>query len=792
MKKSEFLDILTKKCLVLDGATGTFLQKEGMPVGVCPEKWAVENPAVISNIHASYAKAGSDIVYSCTFGANRLKLQTYGLEKEVHQLNKRLVELAKEAVGKDVYVAGSIGSMGKFINPIGPLSFKEGYDIFSEQIKGMLAGGVDLLVIETMMDIQEARVALLAAKDLCDIPVMLSLTYSDENRTLTGTDPVTALITLQSLGADAVGTNCSCGPDMMLEILKQQAPYACVPLFAKPNAGLPILKDGKTHFNMSSEEFAGYVPDFIDAGVNIMGGCCGTTPEFIKKIKDIFVSQNPSKIAKQNIQAVSSRSKTFFFDKNKPVAIIGERINPTGKKLLSKELSEGKMTELKRFAVEQANAQTSILDVNVGAPDVDELNTMREAIFTLTGITDLPLCIDSSSPEVIEEALKHYPGRALVNSLSGEKDKQKKLVPLMKKYGAMFIFLPLDDSGVPELADERIKIINESVDLFKDAGIPASNMIVDGLTMTVSSSPDAPKETLKTIEYCVEQLGLLTTIGLSNISFGLPERKWINNAFMAMAISKGLGSLIINPCSEQTMNMFFSSCVLVGRDKNALDYINNVQKIDSKEKKPASEMSCSDCLINGDKENLLVQLKKEIKQGADPLKMVNESLIPAMQEVGGRFNRREFFLPQLMLSAEAMQDAFEYLKPYLAEKGLSSKGKMILATVKGDIHDIGKNIVALMLRNHGIEVIDLGKDVDTETILDTAERENVSVIGLSALMTTTMTEMENIIIKAREMGKKYKFVVGGAVITSDYANKIGAHGYAKDSVEAVELVKKLL
>lgn len=794
MNRLEFNNLISKKYLTLDGAVGTLMQQAGMPTGVCPEQWALEHPDVISKIHKDYAAAGSDVVYTCTFGANALKLKTFGLESNVRDYNTRLARLAREAVGPKVLVAGSIGPTGQFVEPLGSLSFDQAFALFSEQIAGLIYGDVDMLVIETMIDIQEARVALLAAKDLCNLPVIVSLTYAEEMRTLTGTDPVTALITLQSMGAAAVGTNCSTGPAGMLDIIKRQAPYASVPLMVKPNAGMPVLKDGKTVFTMTAEEFGSYVPQFMEAGVSVMGGCCGTNPDFIAQISTQISGITPPKIMAAPIRAVTSRSKSVMFHENTPPLIIGERINPTGKKQLSAELKAGKMTEVKRLAREQIEAGADILDVNVGVAGGDEHTLMREVIFTLSRIADLPLCIDSSDPEVIEEALKQYPGRALINSLTAEKDKLNRLIPVIAQYGAMFIFLPLDDAGIPARAEKRITLVKKALQRCAEFHIAPEQMVVDGLTMTVSSEPLAPRETLDTICYCTEKLNVLTTTGLSNVSFGLPDRSSVNGAFLSMAIEHGLSSVIINPSHQETMDMFYAACVLCERDKNALRFIDRAARKTQPERQQVAEQpqSLKGCVVSGDKERLVELLKTKIASGCSALTIMNESLIPAMQIVGEKFSCKEIFLPQLMLSAEAMQEAFAYLKNYLPQDGAHKAGRMIIATVKGDIHDIGKNMVALMLRNHGIEVIDLGKDVSCEKILKTALKEHISVIGLSALMTTTMVEMEQVITSARAKKLGLKFVVGGAVITPEYAEKIGADAYAKDAVSAVEVVKKLL
>ncbi|MCD6460383.1 homocysteine S-methyltransferase family protein [bacterium] len=800
MNKKKFFELIKQKYLVLDGAVGTFLQKSGMPTGVCPEKWALENPDVLSGIHLSYKNAGSDIVYTCTFGANRLKLETYGLGDKVLEYNEQLAKLAKKAVGQEIYVAGAIGPMGHFIEPLGSLSFDQAYDIFSEQIKGLVAGGADLIVIETMIEIQETRAALLAAKDLCDLPVITSVTFGDDQLTLTGSDPVTTLITLQSLGADCIGTNCSTGPGDMLKVIKAMRQYANVPLMAKPNAGLPKIVNGETVFDLSAEQFSKFIPEFIDSGAALIGGCCGTSPEYIKYIKQISEGKKPKPVTYVPVRAVTSRTKTVFFSNANPPVIIGERINPTGKKKLSAELAKGSMMEVKRFAMEQKDAGADILDVNVGVPKIDELATMKTAIFHLSTFSGLPLCIDSSDPEVIAQALKIYPGRALINSLSGESDKLKRLIPSIKKYNPLFIFLPINDDGIPQTGEARIDVVKKTLTRLKQEGIPAESMVVDGITMTVSASPESPKQTLKTIDYCANKLNLLTTVGLSNVSFGLPERKNVNSAFLSMAIDRGLGSLIINPCLVTAMNIFYGASLLAGRDKNALIYINKVKKIQTIQKgsnqhsgqNNPKDLNCKQALIQGNKEALLKAVKIELDKKTKPMVIIDDFLIPAMQEVGAKFNNKELFLPQLLLSTEAMQEAFKCLKPFMEEENASKIGRMIIATVKGDIHDIGKNIVALMLRNNGIDVIDLGKDIDAEIIIKTAEKENISLIGLSALMTTTMVEMENVINIARTENKPLKFMVGGAVVTPEYAKTIGADGYSKDAVEAVEIAKKLL
>lgn len=802
MDKAQFKEIISKKVVILDGATGTELQKRGMPAGVCPEKWVIENPEVIIGIQKAYIDAGSDIVYTCTFGANRIKLEEFGLGNKTVEINRRLAQLSGEAASSGCLVAGDLSSTGRFIKPLGDMSFEECVNIYKEQVQGLLEGGVDLFVIETMLDIQEARAALLAVKESCDLPVCVSMSFDESKRTLTGTNPVTALITLQSMGADAVGCNCSTGPAQMVEIIKMMKPYARVPLMAKPNAGLPRLVNGITVFDMDAEEFGSYTESFVEAGANLLGGCCGTSPEYIKELHRGSVDLRPQAVDCRPYSAVTSSRKTVFFGADTPVVVVGERINPTGKKTLQAELKEGSTHEVRRLALEQVEKGAHILDVNVGMPGIDEKATMINVVNLLGGICDVPLCLDSSSPEVLEAALRIYPGRALINSISQEKVKIEKLLPVAAKYGAMFILLPLSDEGVPEKAVQRQDIVKEVFSKATEYGYQKSDIVVDGLVMTVSSNQEAALETLKLIEWCGSEFGCATIVGLSNVSFGLPGRSWINAAFLSMAIGRGLTMAIANPSSDLLMSIKMACDVLTVKDVNSRNYIsyfNNLEKPlpgeahQNEEDKKIGER-IYDAVLKGDKEGISVLIDRAVHENISPRDIMDQFLIPAINQVGKLFDEKKYFLPQLIQSAETMKAGFDCVEPLLKQNianGYEENIIIVLATVKGDIHDIGKNIVGLMLRNYGFKVHDLGKDVSAQKIVAEARHLGAHIIGLSALMTTTMVEMKEVIKLAREEGLSCKFMIGGAVVNEEYAKEIGADGYARDAYEAVKLAKRL-
>lgn len=801
MTRKEFHQRLADQVLILDGATGTELQKRGMPLGVCPEQWVIENPQVIIDIQRAYIAAGSGAVYTCTFGANRLKLAEFGLADRTIEINRELARRSREAAGTTALVAGDIAPTGQFVRPFGDLAFDDAVAVYREQVTGLLEGGVDFFVIETMLDIQEARAALIAVRETCDLPVCVSMTFDQGGRTLTGTDPVTALITLQSLGADAVGCNCSTGPADMLQVIAAMKPYAKVPLLAKPNAGLPKLLDGTTVFDMSPEEYGGFVRQFVDAGVNLLGGCCGTSPEYIAQIRKHSEGLRPLAPSPQQFSAITSARKTVFAGPGIPMVVVGERINPTGKKKLQAELREGRTAEVRRFASEQIAQGAGILDVNVGMPGIDEKEMMKKLVELLSPVADAPLCLDSSSPEVLEAALRIYPGRALINSISGEQAKMERLLPVAAKYGAMFVLLPLDDSGIPETADARCAVVERVFAEAEKFGFSRQDIVVDGLVMTVSSDQRAAAETLRVIDWCSDVFGCNTIVGLSNVSFGLPERGWVNAAFLAMAAARGLSMVIANPSSETLMRIKMASDVLTVRDKNSMAWIEYSSQSTSPaigattsgpERTPSEKVY--DAVLKGDREGIHELLEAALKTGIKPPDAVDHCLIPAIVHVGTLFDKKIYYLPQLIQSAETMKRAFEILEPMLAVAGgpvVKKKAAVVLATVKGDIHDIGKNIVGLMLKNYGFTVHDLGKDVSEHDIVRAAKETGAELIGLSALMTTTMVEMKKVIELARAEGLSCKFMIGGAVVNDQYAQEIGADGYAADAYAAVKLAEQL-
>ncbi|MDD5724378.1 MAG: homocysteine S-methyltransferase family protein [Syntrophales bacterium] len=790
-------DRIKERIIILDGATGTELQKKGMPGGACPEIWCLDNPDIIGAVHAAYRDAGADIVTTATFGANRIKLSQYGTH-DVVQVNRDLALLARRTVGEGVLVGGNIGPTGRFVRPFGDLDFEDAVEIYTEQARGLLEGGIDLFLIETMMDIQDARAALIAVKELTDTFTSVTMTYEAHGRTLNGTDPVTALITLQSLGADAVGCNCSTGPEEMLGLIEAMKPWATVPLVAKPNAGMPELIDGATLFTMGADIFASFGSQFVSKGTNLLGGCCGTTPEYIRKLKDAVAGARPVPPVRGSISAVSSARSFVILEGKKALTIVGERINPTGKKPLQEELREGRMSLVRTMAKDQEKMGAALLDVNVGMAGIDQGKTMLEAIGSLSVASDLPLVIDSSDSDVIKAALRLYPGRALINSISGEREKTERLLPVVAKYGAMFILLPLTEGDLPETAEKRKKIIEDVFEKAAVLGFSKADIVVDGLVMAASSDLNAPMETLRTVEWCSDVFKINTIIGLSNVSFGMPERPWLNAAFLAMAVSKGLTMAIANPGVEEVINSAISADLLAGRDRDAGAYIKHFSHRSpeaNRKEAPYSETPADpvfQAVLDGNRDGIESVLSLVLDAGGNARKIVDESMIPAITKVGMLFDRREYFLPQLIASAEAMKKGIAYLDPWLAEAGQSKrrKGVIIIATVKGDVHDIGKNIVALMLRNQGFEVTDLGKDVPAETIVREATRINPSVISLSALMTTTMVNMREVIELARQQSLDCQFMVGGAVVTKAYAESIGAH-YAKDGVEAVRVAEKL-
>lgn len=816
MNRQEF-NTLIKDCpIFLDGATGSNLLKRGMPAGVCPELWIAEHKDVLIALQKEFIEAGSNIVYAPTFSANRVKLKEYGLEGRIRELNLALVAISKEAAGENAYVAGDITMTGEQLAPIGKMDFEELISVYKEQISYLAEAGADLLVIETMMSLQETRAAVIAAKETCDLPILATMTFEADGRTLYGTDAKTAAIVLESLGVSAVGANCSTGPDKMTEIIHNMAEVTSIPIIAKPNAGLPVLnEEGATVYDMEEAEFAEGMKLLIDAGASVIGGCCGTTPSYIAAAKEAVGSMQIRHRKPSTHRYLTSERKSISFGLNDNFMIVGERINPTGKKKLQAQLKEGSMEMVTEFAEEQEACGASVLDINMGMSGIDEKAMMLTAIETVSGVTSLPLSIDSSHVDVIEAALRRYPGRALINSISYEKAKVEALLPIAQKYGAMFILLPLSDSGLPKNLREKIEIIEKIEERAYALGMRKEDIVVDGLVATVGANKAAALETLETIRYCKEN-GLASICGLSNISFGLPERSYINSAFLTMAIQAGLTMAIANPSQELLVSLAFASDLLLNKNEADIRYIELMDAVKQKRealgetaakptgihitgtgKKEPESMSVLDKLrsdvLKGNINGIVTDTQQALAKGHAPKQLLDDVLLPGINEVGELFDKGKYFLPQLIASAEAMKTSIEYLEPLLTEENAGGEmPTVVIATVEGDIHDIGKNLVALMLKNYGFKVIDLGKDVPKEKIIEAAKEHHAQVIALSALMTTTMQQMKKVIEHAREKNVDAKIIVGGAVITQEYADEIGADGYSKDAADAVKLTKRIL
>ena len=813
MTRKQFRKMIESRVIVLDGATGTNLQKAGMPTGVCPEQWILEHPQALIDLQRAYVEAGTDIVYAPTFTASRIKLEEYGLSDRLEEMNRALVALSKEAVaGSGALVAGDLTMTGKQLAPIGDLPFETLVEVYKEQAQVLADAGVDLFVVETMMSLQETRAALIAIREVCDLPVMASLTYESDERTLYGTDAKTAMVVLQSLGADVVGLNCSTGPMEMVSAVEQMREVANIPILAKPNAGLPQLEDGVTVYRMSPEEFAAAGAELVKAGASVVGGCCGTTPAHIAALADAVKELSAPEISSEKKRLLATERSVLEIDLDGSFLVVGERINPTGKKALQAQLREGSLDLVCQMAEEQEENGAAILDVNMGMNGIDEKAMMLAAIEELTTASSLPLCLDSSSVEVLEAALRIYPGRALVNSVSLESEKINRLLPVVAKYGAMFILLPLSDEGIPATVEEKRGIVRAILDRAYGLGFTKEDIVVDGLTATVGANPDAALECFDTIHYCRNELGLATICGLSNISFGLPNRPFVNTAFLTMAIQQGLTMAIANPSQDLLMNAAFASDMLLHRPDSDIRYINRMQVYEKHlaekeaaaqpmKKRSAVQESASEgetdaifsCVLKGDKKHIVAKVEEALAAGAQPGDIISGRLIPAINDVGDKFEKQIYFLPQLIASASAMQTAIEHLEPLLARGDENGEtATIVIATVEGDIHDIGKNLVVLMLKNYGYNVIDLGKDVAAETIVNTALEQNAQIIGLSALMTTTMMRMKDVVELAKEKGCDSKIIIGGACITESFAQEIGADGYSADAAGCVKLVQRLL
>ncbi len=784
----KFIDLLGKERLFFDGAMGTMLQKNGLSAGEIPETWNITHRDTVYAIHKAYADAGCNIIKSNTFGANALKFK--GTDYTVEEIVTSAIDIAKTAVsGKDkTFVALDLGPTGKLLKPYGELPFETAYELYKQQVIAGKKAGADLVLIETMGDTYEIKAAVLAAKENCDLPIVVTMIFDESGKLLTGSDIKTAVFMLEGLGVDAIGFNCGLGPRQMLSLLPELLKYSSTPLVVNPNAGLPECVNGVTFFNVTPEEFANDLKELAEMGVSLLGGCCGTTPEHLKEAVKLCKGIPVLPVKQKNITAVTSYSKTAVIGE-RPI-IIGERINPTGKKKLKAALVSGDSGYIFSEALSQVECGADVLDVNVGLPEIDEPKVMCDTVRGIQGITNLPLQIDTSDPAAMEQALRIYNGKPLINSVNGKKESMEKIFPLAKKYGGVVVCLTLDEGGIPESAEGRIKIAEKIINTAKEYGIDKKDLIIDTLAMTVSTGAENAKRTLQALSYVRNTLGVNTVLGVSNISFGLPKRDNINAAFFTLAMGSGLSAGIINPKSDSMMNAFYSYCALNGYDENFETYISKTSDSAPTAKNDKTDLKTA--VING-LSGAAGENARELLKTEQPLDIINLYLIPALDIVGKGFEDGTIFLPQLLMSADAAKAAFDEIKASIPAEanGNEKKNKVVIATVKGDIHDIGKNIVKVLLENYGFDVIDLGKDVDPEIIVDTAIKEKVKLVGLSALMTTTVVNMEETIRLLRKRYPECKVMVGGAVMTQDYADRIGADSYAKDAMGAVRYAERL-
>lgn len=795
----KILDYIKEKLLYLDGGMGTLLQARGLQPGEFPERWNITHPDVIKNIHKSYYDAGSNVVNTNTFGANSLKFSAVELEKIV----KAAIANARKAIDESEsahqkWVALDIGPLGKMLKPYGDLDFEDAVSIFAETVKLGEKYGADLIFIETMNDSYETKAALLAAKENSSLPVFVSNAYGEDGKLMTGATPAAMVAMLEGMGADAVGVNCSLGPKALAGVVEEYLKYASVPVLLKPNAGLPKVVDGKTVYDVLPTEFAEDVTALIRKGVRIAGGCCGTTPDYISATVSASNNVNLIKTEKKNITCVSSYTHAVTFGE-RPI-LIGERINPTGKKRFKEALKAHDIDYILGEGISQQEKGVHILDVNVGLPDIDEVAMIKEAVCELQSVIDLPLQIDTSDPVAMEAALRRYNGKAMINSVSGKKESMDAVFPLAKKYGGLIVALTLDEGGIPETAEGRFEIAKRILAEAEKYGIDKKDLIFDPLAMTISSDANAAKETLRAVKMIKEQLGCHTSLGVSNVSFGLPGRDTINGSFFTLAMWQGLSAAIMNPYSAEMMKAYRAYLALNGMDENFAEYIAfsetltqpsatvSAEKTAEKKEDYASELQRA--VIKGLKEQA-AQLTEKMLETVPSLEIVQKEIIPALNIVGEGFEKKTMYLPQLLMSAEAAKAAFEVIKSTMQGEKSGGKCRFVIATVKGDIHDIGKNIVKLILENYGFEVIDLGKDVPPEDIVEAVVRLNAPLAGLSALMTTTVPAMEETIKQLREKAPWCKIVVGGAVLNKEYADAIGADKYAADAMETVRYAEEI-
>lgn len=785
-------DFIKNNIVYLDGGMGTLLQKSGLQPGELPERWNISHPEVIREIHKNYYDSGSNVVNANTFGANTLKFSIDELDEIICHAVKNADEARKASSGEqEKFIALDVGPTGKLLKPLGDLDFEDAVKIFAETIRLGVKYGVDLITIETMNDSYETKAAVLAAKENSDLPIIVTNAYGENGRLMTGANPAVMAAMLEGMGVDAIGANCSLGPKQLMDVMDELLKYCSVPVAFKPNAGLP-KSDGKvTYYDVDADEFAQDIKLSVENGVRIVGGCCGTTPDYIKKVCELTRGMKPKEIEKKTYSVCTSYNKAVFFGE-KPI-LIGERINPTGKKRFKQALLENDIGYILQEAVNQQAKGVHVLDVNVGLPGIDEAQMLTTSVCELQCVTDLPLQIDSSDPVAMESALRRYNGKAMINSVNGKEDNMNAIFPLVKKYGGFVVALTLDEKGIPSTVEGRMKIARKILLTAALYGINKKDIIFDPLAMTVSADKMSAVTTLETVKKITEQLGCNTSLGVSNVSFGLPSRELVNAAFFTTAMENGLSAAIMNPYSARMMEAYYSFNVVKGLDDNCMDFINFASQQEVQPTvKHESSLTLKEAIEKGLKEKSSEITTAMLGENA-PLDIVNSHVIPALDDVGKRFEEKKLFLPQLLMSAEAAKASFEVIKAAMAADGNSvKKGNIVIATVHGDIHDIGKNIVKLLLENYGYNVIDLGKNVPPETVLNAVIENHAPLVGLSALMTTTVPAMEETVKLVKEKAPWCKTVVGGAVLTQDYADKIGADKYAADAMESVRYAETVI
>ncbi len=782
---------LKNSIIYLDGGMGTLLQKSGLKQGELPEEWNLTHPEEIYKIHCSYLLSGADIIYANTFGANSLK---FGERTE--KVVAEGVKLAKKAASEfeNRYVALDIGSLGKLLKPLGALAFEDAVNIFKTTVIAGYNAGCDLVVIETMNDIYEAKAAVLAVKESCDLPIFATVVFGADGKTMTGSSPEAVVATLEGLGVDAIGLNCSLAPSQMGDIVARILACASVPVIVKPNAGLPVEVNGETVFNLSAEQFAADMLEITRLGARVLGGCCGTTPEFIAKLREKTKDIQLGELKNKRICAVSSYTNAVCFG-DIPV-LIGERINPTGKKRLKQALREGDIAYILGEGVAQAERGAHILDVNVGLPEIDEPEMLEKVVCELQSVTDLPLQLDTSDPVAMERAMRVYNGKPLVNSVNGKTEVMQAVFPLVKKYGGVVIALTLDENGIPSTAKGRVEIAEKIVKYANEYGICADQLVFDPLAMAVSADKTAANVAIEAIQTLTKR-GYHTSLGVSNISFGLPNRDFINGAFFACALNSGLKAAIINPNSQEMMKTYRAYLALCGKDENCLKYIDYASQITEvklvegvKNEKVEGDRDLKYFIVKGIKTGA-ADCAEKLLNSLPPLEMIDGYIIPALNAVGEQFEAKKLFLPQLLMSAEAASAAFDVIKRKFKNTANAKKVKIVIATVKGDIHDIGKNIVKTLLENYGFSVCDLGRDVPCEAIVNKAIEINADVVALSALMTTTVKSMRETVELLRARGVECKVLVGGAVLNAEYAKSIGADAYCPDAMATVRACEEI-